>query len=249
MLATTIADHPWDWEDNLRQLCYAYNTSVHSSTGHTPFFLMFGRQARLPVDLAFELPQTQAVYQAEYTLHLQNTLRDSYKQVREKLGHNLQRQKEIYDRKIHGSPYNKGDVVWLFNPVVPRGQHKKFHRPWSGPYTVVKHLSDSTYRIQHTQNHSKRIIVHFDRLKPFTGNLQSLHSHLQHKPPNLNNCKDPQLSPPTSQTQPQPALQFTDDWDSDNDDADQQLTSVVDSRRYPSRSHHPPSRLADYIHH
>ena len=173
MLATTTADHPWDWEENLRKLCYAYNTSAHSSTGHTPFILMFGRQARLPVDLAFEL---QPVYQAEYTLYLQNTLRDSYKQVKEKLGRNLQRQKEIYDRKIHGSPYNKGDVVWLFNPVVLRGQDKKFHRPWSGSYTVVKHLLDSTYQIQHTQNHSKHIVVHFDCLKPFTGNLQSLHS-------------------------------------------------------------------------
>ena len=74
MLATTIADHPWDWEDNLRQLCYAHNTSVHSSTGHTPFFLMFSRQVRLLVDLAFKLSQTKPVYQAECTLHLQNAV-------------------------------------------------------------------------------------------------------------------------------------------------------------------------------
>ena len=72
MLATTIADYPWDWEDNLRQLCYAHNTSVHSSTGHTPFFLMFSRQVRLLVDLAFKLPQTQPVYQAYiYTIPLE----------------------------------------------------------------------------------------------------------------------------------------------------------------------------------
>ena len=131
MLATTIADHPWDWEDNLRQLCYAYNTSVHYSTGYIPFFIMFGRQARLPVDLAFQLPQRQPLYHTQYAIHLQSTLGDSNKQVREKLGHNLQRQKEIYNRKAHGSSYNKGDMVWLFNATTPRGQHKKFHRPWS----------------------------------------------------------------------------------------------------------------------
>ena len=48
MLSTAVADHPWDWEDHLRPLCYAYNSSVQASTGYTPFFLMFGRQARLP---------------------------------------------------------------------------------------------------------------------------------------------------------------------------------------------------------
>ena len=56
MLSTALDKYPWEWEDHLPQLCYAYNTSVHPGTGYTPFFLMFGRQARLPVDVAFGLP-------------------------------------------------------------------------------------------------------------------------------------------------------------------------------------------------
>lgn len=83
MLNTTIADHPWDWEQNLRQLSYAYNTSVHSATGHTPFFLMLGYQARLPVDLEFQLPQNQPAYHSDYVTLLQNTLRDLINRFRE----------------------------------------------------------------------------------------------------------------------------------------------------------------------
>ena len=55
MLSTTVKEHPFDWEDQLPKVCMAYNTSVHSSTGHTPYFLMFGRQPRLPIDLVYPI--------------------------------------------------------------------------------------------------------------------------------------------------------------------------------------------------
>ena len=48
MLATTCKDHPFDWEDHIWKVCMAYNTSTQSTTGYTPFFLMFGRQAPTP---------------------------------------------------------------------------------------------------------------------------------------------------------------------------------------------------------
>lgn len=39
------------WPRHLSQVTYAYNTTVHQSTGKTPYFLMFGREPRLPVDM------------------------------------------------------------------------------------------------------------------------------------------------------------------------------------------------------
>ena len=53
MLATTIKDHQGSWEDHIHATCMAYNTSIQQTTGYTPFFLMFARQPRNPVDLMF----------------------------------------------------------------------------------------------------------------------------------------------------------------------------------------------------
>ena len=38
MLAATVHEHPGDWDKKLRLVCMAYNTSVHQSTGFSPFF-------------------------------------------------------------------------------------------------------------------------------------------------------------------------------------------------------------------
>ena len=38
------------WDERIGEVVYAYNTSVHESTKHTPFEVMFGRMAKLPID-------------------------------------------------------------------------------------------------------------------------------------------------------------------------------------------------------
>jgi len=53
MLTTCAKDNPLDWEKHVRKVCMAYNTSVLASTGYTPFFLIFGHQAHIPVDVMY----------------------------------------------------------------------------------------------------------------------------------------------------------------------------------------------------
>ena len=56
MLAIAASENPFDWKEHLRHLCMAYNTSVQLPTGFIPFSLMFGRQARMPIDVMYGSP-------------------------------------------------------------------------------------------------------------------------------------------------------------------------------------------------
>ena len=147
MLATTLKEQPTDWEDHLQKVCLAYNSSIQSTIGYTPFFLMFGRNVHLPVDLMYGTGKPDVVTYGEYATRLKKSIEAAYLRVRENVSKKHECQKQFYDRKCHGDPFEEGDLVWLHSPVVPRGKSRKFHHPWTGPWRITECLSDVTYRI------------------------------------------------------------------------------------------------------
>ena len=44
-----------DWDKRIKYIEFAYNTSIHSSKGFSPFYLTFGREAQFPTDLIWEV--------------------------------------------------------------------------------------------------------------------------------------------------------------------------------------------------
>jgi len=260
MLAISLSDSSGDqseWEALLPKACLAYNTSVQPTTGFTPFFLMYGRQARLPVDIMYGSPEPDESTSTEYASNLKNTLQHTYEIVCTKMQTELRREKEFYDEKVHGKSFEVDDLVWLHSSVVKKGKSKKFHCPWLGPYIIIKKISDSTYRIKKFPR-GKRTVVHFDRLKPYLQSLPSesnkqRSSRLQPTPQRssevghhleLVEADDP--TPPVSVPPPPPAA-LAPIPPPPPMPAPPQPTSV--SRRYPQRNRVPPIRFAPYVEH
>ena len=109
MLASSGAQHSQDWECYLRPLCLAYNSSINPTTRYSPFFLMFGRQVRMPVDVMYGQPVESESPQT-YASTLRARLELTFRCVRERMGHKLDRQKQFYDRKVHGEPYTQKEI-------------------------------------------------------------------------------------------------------------------------------------------
>ncbi len=50
MLAKYAERFGVNWDEHLPRLLFAYRTKPHESTGESPFFLLYGRDARIPCD-------------------------------------------------------------------------------------------------------------------------------------------------------------------------------------------------------
>jgi len=83
MLATCAKDHPFDWWQYICEVCIAYNSSTQSSTGYTPFYLMFRRQARLPIDVLYGTREELYPSHGKYARLLQTRLSSAFGIVRQ----------------------------------------------------------------------------------------------------------------------------------------------------------------------
>ena len=175
MLTTVIDNDPDDWEDHLKPLCMAYNSSVHPTTGYNPLFLMFRRQVWMLMDVMYGQPYECHMPQ-EHVQQLRACLETAYSFVM--LVTNGTPTGQIEGILQYGKPYDDGDLVWLCSPVVHKDIGRKLYLSWTGPYKIVGRISEVTYSIQHVSCRKCWIVGHFDRLKP-------CHSDIRHQLPDM----------------------------------------------------------------
>ena len=144
----------------------AYRSAEHEATGFTPARLMFGRELRLPVDLATgrppgaELPNTYT----DYAQTLQQRLEEAHRWARQHLKVSGQAMWRQYQGRARNAQHRPGDWVWLHNPQRKPGKSPKLQSDWKGPYKVAEVLSAVNYRLEMPEKKRASKIVHVDRL-------------------------------------------------------------------------------------
>ncbi|CAI5681706.1 unnamed protein product [Oreochromis niloticus] len=149
-----------EWPQQIQTLTFAYNATVHETTGYVPFYLMFGRVPRLPVDIMFKsvLHDPIVVDFNSYSKLLLSYLSEAAKIAQEHTSNEQEHQARQYNKKIKGVSLNVGDRVLLANKGE-RGK-KKLADKWEPQvYTVVeRHPRTHIYRISDSSGQSK--VVH-----------------------------------------------------------------------------------------
>ena len=130
--------------------------------------MLMGREIALPLHALTEQPDGGKEQLTDYVQNLRQKMREAHERARSHMKMNLQRQKRNYDRHISGGKIQPGMFVWMHNTARKKGLSPKLQFKWIGPYLVLKKLSDVTFRIQEKPR-SKPKVVHYDRLKIYTG--------------------------------------------------------------------------------
>ena len=101
MLGTLPIENKINWQDWVSNLTHAYNCAITKVTGFSPYFLMFGREPRIPVDEEFGItfPKTRRNTVKQYVENLGNRLQWAYEIAKEHIAQDVQQRKLYYDRR------------------------------------------------------------------------------------------------------------------------------------------------------
>ena len=110
-----------DWDIHLPLALFAYQNSVHASSGVSPFRAVYGREATTPLTLLSSTTETKKQLISNYSGELENTLKNVHVIISRRIS--LAQQKQNYDRQHKtdkSTELKEGDWVWLNNQAVPK---------------------------------------------------------------------------------------------------------------------------------
>ncbi|GFV06475.1 transposon Tf2-11 polyprotein [Trichonephila clavipes] len=170
-LAILVGDDHSSWYSKLPVIRFAMNTTVCDTTGHTPAYLLFGRELRTVDDVVqdFKSVVHNDNFVAEITPYLKRfaTITED---IRERIETKQDQRKKQYDKNRRPVYYSPGDKVWVTLHPISSAKNKKiskFMPKRDGPYLILSQKSPTSYAIASLANTSEPIATyHTSALTP-----------------------------------------------------------------------------------
>ena len=165
------------WEKYLPLLEYAYNNTVHSSTGKTPFEVIEGKP-KPPLMLRMK----HNIFAAdEYVRDIQ----ESFQKIKEAISASQHKQKRAIDKHRRPLEFNINDWVllkfskarlrhttgkdWQGEPTGHQKFYAKLARRYYGPFQILERINETSYRLKLPPTWHIHNAFHVSLLKPFKG--------------------------------------------------------------------------------
>lgn len=160
------------WDENLEEVLFAYRTNKQDTTQETPFYLLYGREANLPIEeILRKIPQETAEKESELKrrfelIELQNKRNEIQDRIREK-----QKKQETYHNKKIKKEENFviGEKVLLKEASKEKQWSGKLSQNWKGPYYIHEVYGKGTYKIKTLEGKVLKSTQNIKNLKKYYG--------------------------------------------------------------------------------
>ncbi|KAG8482790.1 hypothetical protein CXB51_024036 [Gossypium anomalum] len=162
-----------DWHEKLPFALFAYRTSVRTSTGATPFSLVYGMEAVLPIEV--EIPSLRVLMKLK--LEEAEWVRARYDQlnlIEEKrlkaICHGQMYQKRMiaaHDKKVRPREFHEGELVLRRILPIQKDLRGKWAPNWEGPYVVKKAFSGGALILTEMDGKELPNLVNSDAVKKY----------------------------------------------------------------------------------
>uniref|UniRef100_A0A8C5PIZ8 Integrase catalytic domain-containing protein n=1 Tax=Leptobrachium leishanense TaxID=445787 RepID=A0A8C5PIZ8_9ANUR len=166
MLKKVVDKDGKNWDYLLSHLMFAIREVPQSSTGYSPFELLYGRHPRGLLDIAketWEGEKTPHKSIIEHISQMQDRITVVMPIVKEHLAQSQAAQQRIYNRDARVCIFSPGDRVLVLVPTV----ESKFLAKWQGPFEVIERVGEVNYKIHQPGKRKPEQIYHVNLLKPW----------------------------------------------------------------------------------
>ncbi|XP_026156435.1 uncharacterized protein LOC113126568 isoform X2 [Mastacembelus armatus] len=169
MLRTLEESQKSRWKEHLNKVVHAYNSTVNESTGFSPFFLLFGREPTLPIDLRFpKRVEERRESQAGYAEKWREVMQEAYAIAMQNMKKSARRGQKNYNQRTWSSALKPGDHVLVRN-LTPRGGPGKLRSYWEDAVHVVKEKKgpgSPVYVVEPLLGSGRKRVLHRNLLLP-----------------------------------------------------------------------------------
>lgn len=161
-----------NWDQLIPSVLFAYRTLKHESTKHTPFYLMHGREAQLPIDIEIQEKEGSLITTYEEALEkrissLVGTFTDALIIASKNIQKAQEIQKEKQKRLAKAHEYHENDIVLVYDSAKKNVHGQKFVPKWMGPFWIEKKLGNKVYIVRDKIGKTLPNPVHAERLKHY----------------------------------------------------------------------------------
>ncbi|GFO36018.1 gypsy retrotransposon integrase-like protein 1 [Plakobranchus ocellatus] len=148
MIRKLSHEFPTEWNRFVRAALFAYRGQVHSSTGFSPFFLLFGRAPRDPMQILSDVflnkdLSGETSFQYHYVLDLHNRIRKGWRLAQDSVRDSVDESRFRHEPKSKLKHFVPGDEVLVLLPT----SDNKLVLSYKGPYKVVEKRTSVVYLV------------------------------------------------------------------------------------------------------